>query len=81
MNWRKSSYSGGEGNCIEVTDDDSRVLIRDTKDRTGSMLRFSPDVWRRFAGQLKGTRSLASGSRPILQRGTLALEGIPFLLQ
>ena len=67
MKWRKSSYSGQSGgNCVEVADSDSRVLVRDTKDRTGSMLRFSPDVWRQFADQVKGARSLASDSRPIL---------------
>jgi hypothetical protein len=25
-NWRKSSYSGDQGNCIEVAGDDGRVL-------------------------------------------------------
>jgi len=58
--WRKSSYSGNGGNCVEVADHDSRVLIRDTKDRTGPMLRFTPDAWRRFADQVKGERSLTS---------------------
>jgi hypothetical protein len=63
MNWRKSSYSGSNsGNCVEVAND-SRVLVRDTKDRTAVMLRFTPDVWRRFADQIK--RSLAD-LRPIL---------------
>jgi hypothetical protein len=62
MNWRKSSYSGQSGgNCVEVADDDSRVLVRDTKDEHGPMLRFSEDAWRRFAEQVKG--ALASGSR------------------
>ncbi len=56
--WRKSSYSGGEGNCVEVAGRSSRVLVRDTKDRAGVVLRFSPDTWRRFAGQVK--RSLTS---------------------
>jgi hypothetical protein len=61
ISWRKSSYSGGQGgNCVEVADDDSRVLVRDTKDCTGPMLRFTPDAWRRFAKQVKG--SLASDS-------------------
>jgi hypothetical protein len=61
LKWTKSSYSGAQGgNCIEVADDDSRVLVRDTKDCTGPMLRFTPDAWRRFAKQVKG--SLASGS-------------------
>jgi hypothetical protein len=52
-NWRKSSYSGGQGNCIEVADHDSRVQVRDTMDRSGPMLRFTPDAWRRFAKQIK----------------------------
>jgi len=54
MNWRKSSYSGQSGgNCVEVADDASRVLVRDTKDRTGPTLRFTPDAWKAFAKQLK----------------------------
>ena len=59
MNWRKSSYSGdNSGNCVEVADQGNRVLVRDTKNRVGAMLRFTPDAWRRFAEQVK--RSLAS---------------------
>jgi hypothetical protein len=60
LNWRKSTYSGtGGSNCIEVASDGA-VRVRDTKDRTGPTLRFSPDAWRRFAGRVKGERSLAS---------------------
>jgi hypothetical protein len=69
MNWRKSSYSGQSGgNCVEVADRDSRIFVRDTKQAgTGPMLRFTPDVWRRFAAQVKGERSLvASDLWPIL---------------
>jgi hypothetical protein len=54
VNWRKSSYSSSNGGeCVEVADRDSRVLVRDTQDRTGSVLRFTPDVWRRFADTVK----------------------------
>ena len=68
LSWRKSSYSGSQGgNCLEVSDSQARrILVRDTKDRTGPVLRFSPDAWRRFADQMKGAGSLASYSRPIL---------------
>jgi len=61
-NWRKSSYSGDQGNCVEVgSDRNHRVLVRDTKNRAGVMLRFTPDAWRKFAEQVvKGERSLAS---------------------
>ena len=52
--WRKSSYSGSQGgNCIEVADLAGRVIVRDTTSRLGVMLRFSPEAWRRFVGQVK----------------------------
>jgi hypothetical protein len=58
MNWRKSSYSSSNGGeCVEVADHESRVLVRDTHYRTGPVLRFTPDAWRRFADWVK--RSLA----------------------
>ena len=54
MNWRKSSYSGQSGgNCVEVGDTDDRVMVRDTKDKAGAVLRFSPAVWRTFAEGVK----------------------------
>jgi hypothetical protein len=62
--WRKSSYSGGQGgNCVEVGDGAGRVLVRDTQDRRGLVLRFTPGAWRRFADRVK--RSLA-GPQPSL---------------
>ena len=53
--WRKSSYSGGNGgNCIEVGTNPGigRVLVRDTKDRPGPVLRFTPAAWKRFADRI-----------------------------
>ena len=62
--WRKSSYSGNGGSdCIEVGGRGNRVLVRDTKNRTGPVLEITPGAWRRFAGQVK--RSL-SRDRPVL---------------
>lgn len=59
MNWRKSSYSGGNGaECVEAASPDGAVVVRDTKqDGAGPVLRFAPDAWRRFTGRVK--RSLA----------------------
>ena len=52
--WRKSSYSGNNGgDCVEVGHQEAGVLVRDTKDREGPVLRFTPGAWRRFAGQVK----------------------------
>ena len=54
--WRTSSYSGANGGqCVEVAGrlDAARVLVRDTSNRAGAILRFSPQAWRRFTGQVK----------------------------
>ena len=51
--WRKSSYSGNGGDCVEVGEARRGVLVRDTQDRTGPALRFTPAAWRRFASQVK----------------------------
>jgi Domain of unknown function (DUF397) len=55
--WRKSSFSGSQANCVEVGHALRVVLVRDTKNRTGPVLRFTPETWCRFAAQVK--RSLA----------------------
>jgi uncharacterized protein DUF397 len=51
--WRKSSFSGNGGNCVEVGEARCSVLVRDTQDPSGPVLRFTPAVWHRFAGQVK----------------------------
>ncbi len=54
--WRTSSRSGSGGgsNCVEVgaRTDGSRVLVRDSKDRTGPVLSFSPAAWTAFTSTL-----------------------------
>ena len=50
--WRTASYSNGSGNCVEAGNG-SGVLVRDTKDRTGAVLNFSPAAWRKFTWGLK----------------------------
>ncbi|WP_425554899.1 DUF397 domain-containing protein [Kitasatospora putterlickiae] len=45
--WRKSSYSNGQGGCVEV--DDSRPgAVRDSKDPHGPVLVFPAEAWRSF---------------------------------
>ncbi|MFD8696421.1 DUF397 domain-containing protein [Kitasatospora purpeofusca] len=47
--WFKSSYSSNEGGeCIEVADETSAVLVRDSKDKSGPRLTFSPAAWEAF---------------------------------
>jgi Domain of unknown function (DUF397) len=55
VTWRTSSYSGSNGGqCVEVAAS-GRVLVRDTKDRAGAMLTFTPEAWRVFAVGIKNS--------------------------
>ena len=48
--WRKSSRSGMNG-CVEVAFlDQDHIAVRDSKDREGPVLIFSPVEWRAFIG-------------------------------
>jgi hypothetical protein len=54
LNWRKSSFSGGNGGqCVESASAPGRVLVRDTADRAGTVLTFTPQAWQEFAATLK----------------------------
>ncbi|MCZ2525427.1 DUF397 domain-containing protein [Streptomyces sp. HB2AG] len=47
--WFKSSYSGGDGGeCVEVDATPGAVRVRDSKDREGGTLAFSPEAWTAF---------------------------------
>ncbi|MFC5664522.1 DUF397 domain-containing protein [Kitasatospora misakiensis] len=52
--WRKSSYSGGGGACIEVADGFPGVMpVRDSKDPNGPALLFSADSWQTFVAAVR----------------------------
>ncbi|MFC5662309.1 DUF397 domain-containing protein [Kitasatospora misakiensis] len=47
--WRKSSYCGDAGgDCVEVAESMAAVLVRDSKDKSGPHLAFSPSAWQSF---------------------------------
>lgn len=48
--WRKAERSIGNGDCLEAA---SGVLVRDTKDREGAVLRFTPAAWTAFTRSLR----------------------------
>jgi hypothetical protein len=47
-NWRKSTRSGGGSNCVEIAHTNDAVGMRDSKDRDGGVLVFSPMDWSSF---------------------------------
>ena len=52
--WQTNSYSGPNCDCGEVAPAPDRILVRDSKDRTGPMLLFTANEWDAF---LAGVRS------------------------
>ncbi|HEY7144183.1 MAG TPA: DUF397 domain-containing protein [Streptosporangiaceae bacterium] len=65
--WRKSSYSGQNGSCVEVAwigggpveaagagaEAGPAVAVRDSKDPAAAVLAFSAADWRAFAARIK----------------------------
>ncbi|MCZ2524829.1 DUF397 domain-containing protein [Streptomyces sp. HB2AG] len=51
LTWFKSSYSGNQGgDCVEVAAGSGAVHVRDSKDREGGSLAFTPEAWAAFVG-------------------------------
>jgi hypothetical protein len=47
--WRKASASNGVAQCVEVAYlPEGVVCVRNSKDRRGSMLRFTLEEWQAF---------------------------------
>ncbi|MFG2104754.1 DUF397 domain-containing protein [Micromonospora sp. S4605] len=55
--WRTSTRSVGNGNCVEVAAADDRVAVRDSKDRGGPVLAFGRPAWHAFLAGLPGVRA------------------------
>jgi hypothetical protein len=55
--WRKSSYSGSSGNCVEIAGAGRFVAVRDTKQEgRGPVLEFNADAWREFLAEARNGR-------------------------
>jgi hypothetical protein len=51
--WRKSRASGADGGCVEVAQSGSLVLVRDSRDRSGAVLKFTRGQWRGLVSLIK----------------------------
>lgn len=49
LEWHRSSYcTGANSTCVEVAMQGGTVLVRDSKQPKGPVLRFTTDEWRLF---------------------------------
>ncbi|WP_406485803.1 DUF397 domain-containing protein [Streptomyces phaeochromogenes] len=51
--WRKSSRSGNENECVEVSMQRDCVLARDSKTPTQPVVTFSAGVWSEFLDAIR----------------------------
>lgn len=54
LTWRKSSFSGNQGNCVEVADlPNGGVAIRHSKNPNGSVIEYTAAEWDAFTKGVK----------------------------
>lgn len=51
--WRTSSYSGGQGECVEIAVAPEVVPVRDSKRPEGPALGFDRTAWSTFIAHLR----------------------------
>jgi hypothetical protein len=82
--WRKSSYSNGQANCVEVAavgGGRTLVAVRDSKAPDALRLIFTPQAWWQFTDNIGARRRpvrlrSATASNPAWQgMGTVLLSG------
>jgi hypothetical protein len=62
--WRKSSYSNGQANCVEVAAVGHGVVtVRDSKSPGGTRLTFASRAWQQFLNGAAATQTASAGSR------------------
>jgi hypothetical protein len=55
--WRKSSYSGGDNNCVEVGMSNTGIAVRDSKNPDRDVLAVGAGAWQAFMGSLCSGRN------------------------
>ncbi|MDX3453596.1 DUF397 domain-containing protein [Streptomyces sp. ME02-8801-2C] len=51
--WRSSSYSGGNNECVEIADNVPAVIpVRDSKRPAGPVIAVAPQAWGAFIARL-----------------------------
>ncbi|TVT61898.1 DUF397 domain-containing protein [Amycolatopsis rhizosphaerae] len=74
--WRKSSYSTGTGNCVEVAPTADGVIIRHSKHPDAGTITFSYPAWAAFVRDASnGDPTSANGVASIAKIGTDTVVG------
>ncbi|GAA1906424.1 hypothetical protein GCM10009837_32380 [Streptomyces durmitorensis] len=60
--WRRSSFSGYSGDCVEVAFEREAVLVRDSQNPSGPRVVFSGKRWQAFLNALAGDGGEGGGT-------------------
>ncbi|MEV6350048.1 DUF397 domain-containing protein [Actinoplanes sp. NPDC051851] len=47
VDWQTSTFCA-TANCVQVAQNDDTIMVRDSKDPEGGVLRYTPDEWSAF---------------------------------
>lgn len=53
LNWRKAKRSMNNGNCAEVAGQAKLVVVRDSQDPSGPVMRYPDTSWRSFLAAVR----------------------------
>ncbi|MER7542760.1 DUF397 domain-containing protein [Actinomadura sp.] len=53
LNWRKSSASASDSNCVEVAAHGPAVLVRDSRDPSAGVITLAPAQWNAFVDAVR----------------------------
>ena len=59
--WRTSKASGGNGSCVEIASEDRSVLVRDSRNPSGTILEFPPGQWTSFLRRIRNDSGVFTG--------------------
>jgi hypothetical protein len=57
VEWRKSTYSTDQGNCVEAASVPDAIAIRDSKNPNGPNLAFAPESWEAYTSHVKASQT------------------------
>jgi uncharacterized protein DUF397 len=54
ITWRKSRRSADTGNCVEIAENLTSLLVRDSRDPSGPVLVVTAKQWRHLVVRIQG---------------------------